>query len=45
LDDQAEWRMLEHCLRLAAAGKTILLITHNQKNLSLCHKTMLLDDN
>jgi len=44
LDEQAERRLLEHCLRLTQQGKMILLITHNKQNLSLCHKTILLDE-
>ncbi len=44
LDEQAEREMLDYCLQLAQQGKTILLITHNKKNLSLCHKIILLDE-
>jgi ABC-type multidrug transport system fused ATPase/permease subunit len=44
LDEEAEREMLDYCLQLAQQGKAILLITHNKKNLSLCHKTILLDE-
>jgi ABC-type transport system involved in cytochrome bd biosynthesis fused ATPase/permease subunit len=44
LDEAAERDMLDYCLQLTRQGKTILLITHNKKNLSLCHKTILLDE-
>jgi ABC-type multidrug transport system fused ATPase/permease subunit len=44
LDEQAEKEMLNHCLHLTRQGKMILLITHNKHNLSLCHKTILLDE-
>ena len=43
LDEEAEREMLNYCLQLTRQGKTILLITHNRKNLSLCHKTVLLE--
>lgn len=44
LDEQAEKGLLNHCLSLTRQGKMILLITHNKSNLSLCHKTILLDE-
>ena len=44
LDEQAERGLLDRCLRLTQQGKMILLITHNKQNLSLCHKTILLDE-
>jgi ABC-type bacteriocin/lantibiotic exporter with double-glycine peptidase domain len=44
LDEETEREMLDCCLRLAKEGKAILLITHNKRNLSLCHKTILLDE-
>lgn len=44
LDEQAEKELLNHCLSLTRQGKMILLITHNRHNLSLCHKTILLDE-
>lgn len=44
LDEQAEKELLDHCLNLTRKGKMILLITHNKSNLSLCHKTILLDE-
>ena len=44
LDEKAERELLDYCLRLTCQGKMILLITHNKKNLSLCHKTILLDE-
>lgn len=44
LDEPAERKLLDHCLRLTRQGKMILFITHNKHNLSLCHKTILLDE-
>ena len=44
LDERAERELLDHCLRLTRQGKMILFITHNKTNLSLCHKTILLDE-
>lgn len=43
LDEEAERVMMNYCLQLTQQGKSILLITHNRKNLSLCHKIILLD--
>jgi ABC-type multidrug transport system fused ATPase/permease subunit len=44
LDEESELRMLEHCRRLAEQGKAVLLITHNKQSLSLCHKTVSLNE-
>jgi ABC-type multidrug transport system fused ATPase/permease subunit len=44
LDGETEEKMLCHCRRLAGDGKIVLLITHNKKNLFLCHQTLLLDE-
>ena len=44
LDEEAERKMLDYCVRLTQQGTAILLITHNKKNLTLCHKTIVLDE-
>jgi ABC-type multidrug transport system fused ATPase/permease subunit len=44
LDEETEEKMLSHCRQLAGDGRIVLLITHNKKNLSLCHQTLLLDE-
>jgi ABC-type multidrug transport system fused ATPase/permease subunit len=44
LDEGSEKEMMDLCLDLTRQGKTILLITHNRKNLSFCHKTVVLDE-
>lgn len=44
LDEGSEREMMDLCLELTRQGKTILLITHNRKNLSFCHKTVVLDE-
>jgi ABC-type transport system involved in cytochrome bd biosynthesis fused ATPase/permease subunit len=44
LDEEAEAEMLCYCRQLAQEGKIVLLITHNKKNLFLCHQTLLLDE-
>jgi len=44
LDESSESEMLCYCRKLAGEGKIVLLITHNKKNLSLCHQTLLLDE-
>jgi ABC-type multidrug transport system fused ATPase/permease subunit len=44
LDEDAERELLDYCLQLTAGGKAILLITHNKKNLTRCHKIILLDE-
>ena len=44
LDEEAERKMLQYCMKLTDSGKTILLITHNKKNLSLCHKIAYLNE-
>jgi len=38
LDEKAEEKLLHHLQQLAAAGKIILLITHNKKSLQVCNK-------
>jgi ABC-type bacteriocin/lantibiotic exporter with double-glycine peptidase domain len=38
LDAKAEENLLHHLQQLAAAGKIVILITHNKKNLSWCNK-------
>jgi ABC-type bacteriocin/lantibiotic exporter with double-glycine peptidase domain len=38
LDEKAEEKLLFHLQQLAAAGKIILLITHNKKSLQVCNK-------
>jgi ABC-type multidrug transport system fused ATPase/permease subunit len=44
LDESSEMEMMDLCLDLTRQRKTILLITHNRKNLSFCHKTVVLDE-
>jgi ABC-type multidrug transport system fused ATPase/permease subunit len=44
LDESSEREMMDLCLDLTRHGKTVLLITHNQNNLSFCHKTIVLDE-
>lgn len=43
LDRGSENKLLEHCKKLAAAGKLVILITHNKKSLSFCSKIISLD--
>nr|WP_240348307.1 ATP-binding cassette domain-containing protein [Longitalea arenae] len=38
LDEKAEEKLLHHLHQLAAAGKIIILITHNKKSLQACNK-------
>ncbi|MBO9202774.1 MULTISPECIES: ATP-binding cassette domain-containing protein [Niastella] len=42
LDEKAEEKLLHHLQQLAAAGRIILLITHNKKSLSFCNKIITL---
>ncbi len=44
LDEGSEREMMDLCLELTRGGKTIILITHNKRNLSFCHKTVVLDE-
>jgi len=44
LDETSEEEMLRYCRKLAREGKIVLLITHNKKNLFLCHQTLELDE-
>jgi ABC-type multidrug transport system fused ATPase/permease subunit len=44
LDENAEAALLQHLKELAAAGKMIVLITHNSAGLSYCNKKISLDD-
>lgn len=44
LDEDASIAMLEHFRKLAAAGKSVLMITHDKKSLSYCNKIISLDD-
>jgi len=43
LDDEAVDALLQHFRQLAEGGKMILLVTHDKKTLSYCHKTIALD--
>lgn len=43
LDEEATQSLLEHFKRLAAEGKTILMITHDKKSLSFCNKIISFD--
>jgi ABC-type multidrug transport system fused ATPase/permease subunit len=38
LDEKAEEKLLAHLQQMAAAGKMIILITHNKKSLAYCNK-------
>lgn len=38
LDERSEEKLLFHLQQLAAAGKIIILITHNKKSLQACNK-------
>jgi ABC-type multidrug transport system fused ATPase/permease subunit len=40
LDEKAGEALLHHCSQLAAAGKMIILITHNTQSLSFCNKIL-----
>lgn len=44
LDGDSEHRLLRHFRDLAAAGKMVLLITHNKQSLSYCDKIVCLDE-
>ncbi len=44
LDRVSEDRLLDHFRELAASGKIVLLITHNQDSLSFCNKIVSLDE-
>jgi ABC-type multidrug transport system fused ATPase/permease subunit len=44
LDRVSEDRLLNHFRELAASGKIVLLITHNQESLSFCNKIISLDE-
>lgn len=44
LDPSSETALLQHCKALAAAGKIILLITHNPAGLAFCNKTIALHE-
>ncbi|HVS97509.1 MAG TPA: ABC transporter ATP-binding protein [Puia sp.] len=43
LDETSEKELLCYCRKLAGTGKIVLLITHRQQNLALCHQTVVLD--
>jgi ABC-type bacteriocin/lantibiotic exporter with double-glycine peptidase domain len=45
LDRAAENTLLEHCKELAAAGKIIVLITHNTESLAYCSKIISMNEN
>ena len=45
LDRESENKLLQHCKELAAAGKLVILITHNKESLSFCNKIISLDEN
>jgi ABC-type multidrug transport system fused ATPase/permease subunit len=42
LDENAEEKLLFHLQQLAAAGKLVILITHNKKSLQACNKIITL---
>lgn len=44
LDRESENKLLEHFRSLAAAGKIIILVTHNKESLSFCDKIISLDE-
>jgi ABC-type multidrug transport system fused ATPase/permease subunit len=44
LDEASTILLLEHFRELAAAGKMVIMITHDKKSLSYCNKTVSLDD-
>jgi ABC-type multidrug transport system fused ATPase/permease subunit len=44
LDEAAETALLQHCKKLAAQGKIVLLITHNPQGLAFCNKTISLHE-
>ena len=45
LDDEAVGLLLDHFRKLAASGKTVVMITHDKKSLSYCNKIISLDEN
>ena len=44
LDEDAAHTLLEHFRELAAAGKSVVMITHDKKSLSYCNKIISLDE-
>jgi ABC-type bacteriocin/lantibiotic exporter with double-glycine peptidase domain len=44
LDEDSELSLLNHFSQLAAAGKIIILITHNKNSLKFCNKIISLDE-
>ncbi len=44
LDDESTHSLLTHFQKLSAAGKTIVMITHDKKSLSFCNKVISLDE-
>lgn len=44
LDEEATQSLLEHFKKMAAGGKTILMITHDKKSLLYCNKIISLDE-
>ncbi len=43
LDEEATNSLLQHFKELAAAGKSVVMITHDKKSLSYCNKIVSLD--
>ena len=44
LDEDATQSLLQHFRELAAAGKLVLMITHDKKSLTFCNKIISLDE-
>ena len=44
LDEEATHALLQHFKELAAAGRSVLMITHDKKSLSYCNKIISLDE-
>ena len=44
LDEEATRCMLEHFRELTAAGKSVVIVTHDKKSLSYCNKIISLDE-
>lgn len=44
LDEEATHLLLQHFKELAAAGRSVLMITHDKKSLSYCNKIISLDE-
>ncbi len=44
LDDEASLALLQHFQELAAAGKMVLMITHDKKSMACCNKIISLDE-